>query len=82
MKLTPEEIKAAKKQIARMIESQRLDKLSPEDRALALKYPRLTLEAARMVDAHEVRGCSCYKTPVNVCRGFSFLRWQETGHNQ
>lgn len=61
MKLTDEELSAAKRQLLRVSErlanSKRLNdpSLSAEDRELVRKYPRHTLEAARLIEATPCR---------------------------
>ena len=69
--------RALEKMRERMIGAQRINdpSLSPEDRALMLKYPRHTLEAARYIDS-----CECGETSVGKGHEDAFwkLRMQET----
>lgn len=78
MKLTPEELAEAKAQIERMKATKSgamLSGLSPEDAALAKKYPRHTLEQAREIEATP-------RAPmIGISSGFEFLEWQERGCN-
>ena len=82
MRITEQEIEAAKRQLARMREKQanadRLNdpSLTDKDRELMKKYPRHTLEAARLIDA-TTAGVALYEAPTNVCKGFDYLLWQE-----
>jgi hypothetical protein len=49
--------------------------MSPEDAALAKKYPRHTLEEARKIDATRGHG------GTGIRSGFEFLQWQEHGNS-
>lgn len=49
--------------------------MSPEDAAVAKKYPRHTLEEARKIDATRGHG------GTGIRSGFEFLQWQEHGNS-
>jgi len=75
MNLSPEEIAKAKAELAKMHHQSYLDKLPEADRELLKKYPKHTLEAARMIDATPLTPCVC------GCRSaFDLIRLQETGN--
>jgi len=75
MNLSPEEIAKAKAELAKMHHQAYLNSLSPADRELLRKYPKHTLEAARMIDATPLTPCVC------GCRSaFDLIRLQETGN--
>ena len=70
MKLTPEELSAAKRQLAKMNAN-----LTDEDRELMKKYPRHTLEQAREIDATQPP-CAA----LGFTSGFQKIIAQERGN--
>jgi len=75
MNLSPEEIAKAKEELKKMNHESYLRSLSEADRELLRKYPKHTLEAARMIDNTQLAPCVC------GCRNaFDLIRLQETGN--
>ena len=66
-------IEAAKLELKRL-------KMSPADCELSKKYPKHTLEAARMIDAVQAARPPLPDHVIHDCgEDFKFLQWQESG---
>ena len=75
MNLSPEELAEAKAAIDKLRRENLISSMSKEDQELMRKYPKHTLEAARMIDATPLTPCVC------GCRSaFDIIRLQETGN--
>lgn len=72
--MTAAELAQAKREIE-------LAKLSPQDRALMLKYPRHTLAAAKLIDSTPIQRCRLLPDQVahDAGQDFQYLQWQESG---
>ena len=78
--MTPEEITQAKIQLAAMKERGKAVLLSPDDMALLKKYPRHTLEAARLIDSARMGALPLPDHVIHIAGDdFQYLQWQESG---
>lgn len=77
MRMTPEEIEAAKRALAKLTQS---PEVTTEDIALLKKYPRHTLEQAREIDSAAPwhPGTKPGET-MGITSGFEKIRAQEHG---